>query len=55
MNKPISAAPRKPAPPKPPMALTEALVARTMRVVEDAGPTPGMVYMTDQDYARFRD
>ncbi|QPC91794.1 gamma-glutamylcyclotransferase [Mesorhizobium sp. INR15] len=37
------------------MALTEALVARTLHVVEDAGPTPGLVYMTDADYARFRD
>jgi cation transport protein ChaC len=55
MNKPISASPRKSTPRKAPMALTEALVARTMRVVEDAGPTPGMVYMLDADYARFRD
>lgn len=50
MKKPISTAPRKPA-----MALTEELVARTLRAVEDAGPTPGMVHMTDGDYARFRD
>ncbi|QND56026.1 gamma-glutamylcyclotransferase [Mesorhizobium huakuii] len=56
MNKAISAAsPRKAPPHKAPMALTEALVARTMRMVEDAGPTPGMVYMLDADYARFRD
>ncbi|ESY71918.1 gamma-glutamylcyclotransferase [Mesorhizobium sp. M1050] len=51
MNKPISAV----SPRKAPMALTEELVARTMRAVEDAGPTPGMVYMTDADYARVRD
>ena len=55
MNAISSASPRKSAPRKTPMALTEALVARTMRVVEDAGPTPGMVYMTDADYAGFRD
>lgn len=59
MSKVISgknaAPPRKPAPRGAAMALTEALVARTMRPVEDAGPTPGMVYMTDADYARFRD
>ncbi|ESY99934.1 gamma-glutamylcyclotransferase [Mesorhizobium sp. LNHC209A00] len=55
MSKPISAAPRKSAPQKAPMALTEALVARTLRAVEDAGPVPGMIPMTDDDYARFRD
>jgi cation transport regulator ChaC len=56
MSKPDSpATPRKSAPRKTPMALTEALVARTLRAVEDSGPTPGMVYMTDADYARFRD
>jgi len=55
MSKAISAAPGKSVPRKAPMALTEALVARTMRVVEDAGPTPGMVHMLDADYARFRD
>ena len=38
-----------------PMALTEELVARTLRVVEDAGPTPGMIHMTDADYVRVRD
>ncbi|WP_108522704.1 gamma-glutamylcyclotransferase [Bradyrhizobium algeriense] len=32
------------------MALTLDLVARTTRVVEDAGPSPGAVYMTDEDY-----
>lgn len=32
------------------MALTLELVARTTRVVEDAGPSPGAVYMTDEDY-----
>lgn len=46
---------RMSAPRKPAMALTEELVARTMRVVEDAGPVPGMVAMTDADYARVRD
>ena len=56
MNKAISSSsPCKSEPRKTPMALTEELVARTMRAVEDAGPTPGMVYMTDADYARFRD
>lgn len=56
MSKAISAAsPRRSAPRKAPMALTEALVARTLRVVEDSGPAPGMVAMTDADYARFRD
>ena len=37
------------------MALTEDLIAHTMRAVEDAGPTPGMVHMTDADYARIRE
>ncbi|RUY00656.1 gamma-glutamylcyclotransferase, partial [Mesorhizobium sp. M7A.F.Ca.US.005.03.2.1] len=56
MNQPISAiSPRKSVPRNTPMALTEALVARTMRAVEDAGLTPGMVHMTDADYARIRD
>ncbi|MER8791847.1 gamma-glutamylcyclotransferase [Mesorhizobium sp. M0983] len=56
MSKVISAASRRQSPlRKSPMALTEALVARTLRAVEDAGPTPGMVYMTDADYARIRD
>src|SRR6476660_1345740 len=32
------------------MALTADLVVRTRRLVEDAGPSPGAVYMTDQDY-----
>jgi glutathione-specific gamma-glutamylcyclotransferase len=32
------------------MALTADLVARTTRLVEDAGPSPGAVYMTDEDY-----
>ena len=32
------------------MALTADLVVRTMRLVEDAGPGPGAVYMTDEDY-----
>jgi len=56
MSKPVSpATPRKSGPRNTPMALTEALVARTLRAVDDAGPTPGMVHMTDADYARFRD
>ncbi len=56
MKTPISIAPAaKAAPRKAPMALTEALVARTLRSVEDAGPTPGMIHMTDADYARVRD
>ena len=33
-----------------PMALTAELVARAARVVEDAGPSPGAVYLTDFDY-----
>jgi cation transport protein ChaC len=32
------------------MALTSDLVMRTARLVEDAGPNPGAVYMTDEDY-----
>jgi glutathione-specific gamma-glutamylcyclotransferase len=32
------------------MALTADLVARNARVVEDAGPRPGAVYLTDEDY-----
>jgi len=32
------------------MALTADLVARTARVVEDAGPSPGAVYLTEEDY-----
>ncbi|MCQ8875167.1 MULTISPECIES: gamma-glutamylcyclotransferase [unclassified Mesorhizobium] len=54
MSKAISTASSR-VPRNTPMALTEALVARTMRAVEDAGPTPGMVHMTDADYARIRD
>ena len=33
------------------MALTVDLVARAARVVEDAGPSPGAVYLTDEEYA----
>lgn len=32
------------------MALTPDLIARIARVVEDAGPSPGAVYLTDEDY-----
>jgi cation transport protein ChaC len=32
------------------MTLTADLVARVARVVEDAGPSPGAVYLTDADY-----
>lgn len=32
------------------MDLTPELVARAARVVEDAGPSPGAVYLTDADY-----
>ena len=32
------------------MALTADLVARAARVVEDAGPSPGAVYLTDAEY-----
>ncbi|MER9105316.1 MULTISPECIES: gamma-glutamylcyclotransferase [unclassified Mesorhizobium] len=54
MSKAISTASSR-VPRNTPMALTEDLIARTMRAVEDAGPTPGMVHMTDADYARIRD
>ncbi len=46
--------PGKAARRRAPMALTEELVARTLRAVEDAGPTPGMIHMVDADYARVR-
>jgi glutathione-specific gamma-glutamylcyclotransferase len=32
------------------MTLTPELVARAARAVEDAGPSPGAVYLTDSDY-----
>jgi cation transport protein ChaC len=32
------------------MVLTAELVASAARVVEDAGPSPGAVYLTDADY-----
>lgn len=32
------------------MALTADLIARVARVVKDAGPSPGAVYLTDEDY-----
>jgi cation transport protein ChaC len=32
------------------MTLTPDLVACVARVVEDAGPSPGAVYLTDEDY-----
>jgi glutathione-specific gamma-glutamylcyclotransferase len=32
------------------LALTPDLIARVTRVVEDAGPSPGAVYLTDEDY-----
>jgi cation transport protein ChaC len=35
------------------MALTPELVARAARVVEDAGPSPGAVYLTDAEYDRI--
>jgi cation transport protein ChaC len=37
-------------PAKRQMALTAELVASVARVVEDAGPSPGTVYLTDADY-----
>ena len=37
------------------MTLSEAHVARTLREVAVAGPTPGMVHMVDADYVRIRD
>ena len=39
------------AQPRGPLALTPELVAKTLRQVEDAGPPPGLVPMTDEDYA----
>jgi hypothetical protein len=33
-----------------PMALTPELVARVQRLVEDAGPAPGLVYYAEEDY-----
>ena len=33
------------------MALTPELTARAARAVEDAGPSPGAVYLTDEEYA----
>ena len=36
--------------PKRQMALTADLIARIARVVEDAGPSPGAVYLTDEEY-----
>ena len=32
------------------MALTAELITRTAREIEDAGPSPGAVYLTDEDY-----
>jgi glutathione-specific gamma-glutamylcyclotransferase len=34
-----------------PLALTPELVTRTLQKVQDAGPPPGLVPMTDDDYA----
>ena len=36
--------------PRRQMALTAELVARAARAVEDAGPSPGAVYLTDAEY-----
>jgi hypothetical protein len=36
--------------PKRHMALTADVVAQAARVVEDAGPSPGAVYLTDAEY-----
>ena len=38
------------SPAKRQMALTAELVASVARVVEDAGPSPGAVYLTDGEY-----
>jgi glutathione-specific gamma-glutamylcyclotransferase len=35
------------------MALTADLVSRAARVIEDAGPSPGAVYLTDEDYVEI--
>jgi cation transport protein ChaC len=37
------------------MALSAELVAKSARVVEDAGPSPGAVYLTDVEYDRILD
>src|SRR3712207_6611726 len=39
-----------PAPRRQRMALTAELVARAARAVEDAGPSPGAVCLTDADH-----
>src|SRR5260370_3969693 len=36
--------------PRRQMTLTSDLIARVSRVVEDAGPSPGAVYLSDEDY-----
>jgi cation transport protein ChaC len=36
--------------PRRQMALTAELVARAARAVEDAGPSPGAVYLADAEY-----
>src|SRR6476660_922624 len=43
-DQPVTRGPRE-------MALTAELVAQAARSVEDAGPSPGAVYLTDTDYA----
>jgi hypothetical protein len=37
--------------PRPPLILTRELVDRTIRKVADAGSPPGLIPMTDDDYA----
>jgi glutathione-specific gamma-glutamylcyclotransferase len=37
--------------PRPPLVLTRELVDHTVRKVEDEGPPPGLIPMTDDDYA----
>jgi glutathione-specific gamma-glutamylcyclotransferase len=38
-----------------PMDLSAALVAKAARALEDAGPSPGAVYLTDLEYDRILD
>ena len=38
-----------------PLTLTEELLAKVHRAIEDAGPSPGMVELADRDFAGIRD
>ena len=37
------------------VTLTEELLAKVHRLEEDAGPSPGILYLTDEDFAAIRD